>query len=254
METNVWDQAATLAQKIADIAWNLKHYPEPGEGPAPLVVAHRGALDVHPENSMQAFLAARASGAWAIEFDIQFCKDGVPIILHDPNFSRTHGQDVKACDIVSASLKNYSPAVPTLKEVLALKGLHFMIEVKSRLTDEQLEKLADTLSPLLPVTHYHLLSLNPDFVRISEATPARAWFLVGEVNLKPLIDLSLRHGYAGVAGHYLTMTKTQIGLLHSANQKAGVGFVPSRNLWRRAWARGADWVFTNHISRLKSSR
>ena len=84
--------------------------------------------------------------------------------------------------------------------------------------------------------------------------PEAAWMLVGELNLNPLIALSLDRGYCGVAGHYLGMTKQCVDRLHGKSQKSGVGFTPTRNLLNREHGRGIDWVFTNHLSNLTDCR
>ncbi|MBM9467089.1 glycerophosphodiester phosphodiesterase [Nakamurella leprariae] len=58
-------------------------------GPAPLVIAHRGASAAAPENTMPAFAAAWAAGAGWVETDVQPTLDGVPVLLHDPDLDRT---------------------------------------------------------------------------------------------------------------------------------------------------------------------
>ena len=60
-----------------------------GEASRPLVVAHRGASVEQPENTIEAFAAAIDAGADAVEFDVRLTADGVPIVMHDPDVSRT---------------------------------------------------------------------------------------------------------------------------------------------------------------------
>jgi glycerophosphoryl diester phosphodiesterase len=55
----------------------------------PLVVAHRGASIEHPENTIEAFDAAIAAGADAVEFDVRMTADGAAVVMHDPDVSRT---------------------------------------------------------------------------------------------------------------------------------------------------------------------
>lgn len=57
----------------------------------PLIIGHRGASAVAPENSIAAFEAAIAAGADGIEFDVRLSRDGVPVIIHDDTLQRTHG-------------------------------------------------------------------------------------------------------------------------------------------------------------------
>jgi glycerophosphoryl diester phosphodiesterase len=53
-----------------------------------LVVAHRGARSIRPENTMSAFKEAMKSSDF-IELDVAFSKDGVPVIIHDNTLERT---------------------------------------------------------------------------------------------------------------------------------------------------------------------
>lgn len=57
--------------------------------PAPLVIAHRGASAVAPENTLAAFKLALAMGADGVEFDVNLSADGVPVVIHDRRLSRT---------------------------------------------------------------------------------------------------------------------------------------------------------------------
>ena len=54
----------------------------------PLVFAHRGASGYAPENSFSAFDLALNQKADGLECDIQFSKDGVPVLWHDYDLKR----------------------------------------------------------------------------------------------------------------------------------------------------------------------
>jgi glycerophosphoryl diester phosphodiesterase len=93
----------------------------------PLIVAHRGASSTHPENTLPAFEAAIAIGAQAVELDVRLSADGVAVVMHDPDVSRTTdgiggvheltADDLGALNAGSAA----APAhVPRLAEVLEL--------------------------------------------------------------------------------------------------------------------------------------
>jgi glycerophosphoryl diester phosphodiesterase len=49
----------------------------------PFVWAHRGASDLAPENSLEAFLLAAELGADGVELDVRLTRDGVPVLVHD---------------------------------------------------------------------------------------------------------------------------------------------------------------------------
>ncbi len=55
----------------------------------PLVIAHRGASHVAPENTIAALALAADLDAVAIEFDIHLSADRVPVLIHDFTLGRT---------------------------------------------------------------------------------------------------------------------------------------------------------------------
>ncbi len=57
--------------------------------PTPLILGHRGAAGVAPENTLLAFERGLKDGAHIIESDIHVTRDGVPVLIHDPNLDRT---------------------------------------------------------------------------------------------------------------------------------------------------------------------
>ncbi|MEK6320634.1 MAG: glycerophosphodiester phosphodiesterase family protein [Acidobacteriota bacterium] len=55
----------------------------------PLVIAHRGASGLAPENTVVAFNLALALGADGVEMDVQLSADGHPVVIHDARVNRT---------------------------------------------------------------------------------------------------------------------------------------------------------------------
>lgn len=53
------------------------------------VGAHRGLSLDAPENTLGAFKLSKSLGADAVEFDLEFTKDGIPVVLHDDTVDRT---------------------------------------------------------------------------------------------------------------------------------------------------------------------
>lgn len=252
MMSTAVDKIQDLAQRAADIVFNLRSYPEGKPASRPKIVAHRGAWDrqQHVENTLNAFERAQSLGVWAIELDIHFTRDNVPVVHHDADLKRCHSHKGVLCDLKFGELRGAVPAVPSLEEVLALSGLHFMLEVKTALSNEQVLILNRLLGRFKPLQDYHMLTLQPELVRITSAIPEPAWILVGDVNLKSLSKISLNQKLGGVAGHYLFITNDIVRRLHDNSQKAGSGFLPTKNLFNREWNRGVDWVFTNHSAGL----
>ena len=72
--------------------------------PKLLVVAHRGASAVAPENTLAAFRRAIDDGADGIEFDVRLAKDGVAVVFHDSTLNRTGMRNGNIAEITSTEL------------------------------------------------------------------------------------------------------------------------------------------------------
>lgn len=119
--------------------------------PAPVVIAHRGASGLAPENTLAAVRKAIEAGADGIEFDVQLSADGHVVVYHDlrlkPELTRLDGKWLAVAGSAVSSLTlaelrrydvgrvrpgtpyarrypDYAPAdgerIPTLDAVLAL--------------------------------------------------------------------------------------------------------------------------------------
>jgi glycerophosphoryl diester phosphodiesterase len=241
-----------MLQRFVDLLMNLKSYP-PVKATPQRIVAHRGAWSSEvTENSLAAFTEAQKMGAWGIELDVHFTKDSVPVIHHDPTLNRVLKLNLEIADSTWAELQKQTQELISLERVLSLKPIHFMIEIKTRLSSRERAALGHVLTGLTPTVDYYLLALHPDLIFDSPQTPLAAWVLVGEYNLPRYTQLAIERGLAGVAGHYLLLHNGLVKTLHQAGKKAGVGFVPNQNLLQRELGRGIDWIFTNTLSALTS--
>ena len=130
-------------------------------------VAHRGYSTVAPENTLPAFYAAAEAGFSTAECDIEWTKDGVPVILHDEYINRTatkaNGNPLilprKCSNMTYESLLKYDfglkkgkefkgTKIPTFAEILQCckeTGLNFYVELKdsSKFGEEQAKLLTD---------------------------------------------------------------------------------------------------------------
>jgi glycerophosphoryl diester phosphodiesterase len=98
----------------------------------PLFLGHRGYSAKHLENSMEAFRAALAAGMDGFELDVQPTQDGVCVVLHDDDLSRTAQtggvlRRMKATEL--PRLKN-GEEVPRLSDVLELTAKLINVELK----------------------------------------------------------------------------------------------------------------------------
>jgi len=84
----------------------------PSTRPAPTLVAHRGMMRDYPENTLLGFDAAIAAGATHLEFDVQFSRDGVPMVIHDDTLDRTTAEAGNVLEHDADALAAISAHVP----------------------------------------------------------------------------------------------------------------------------------------------
>ncbi|MFT5196233.1 MAG: glycerophosphoryl diester phosphodiesterase [Cellvibrionaceae bacterium] len=103
----------------------------------PIIIAHRGASQEMPENTMGAFRLAVDQGADGLEFDVQFSADGVPMIIHDPTLDRTTNGRGRVIDQPFRQLQRYDAGggerISSLEELFSEFGSNtlYNIEIKS---------------------------------------------------------------------------------------------------------------------------
>lgn len=73
----------------------------------PLIIGHRGAPYLAPENTASAFKAAIEAGASIIETDVRLTGDGFIVVAHDTDFSALGGPAVPISRCGRAELETY---------------------------------------------------------------------------------------------------------------------------------------------------
>ncbi len=110
----------------------------------PRIVAHRGASEDAPENTMAAFRRAWELGVECVELDVHVTKDGHVVVMHDQTTKRIGGRDRKIAEQTLAELRELDigawksaafagERIPTLGDVLASvpPGRTLFVEIKS---------------------------------------------------------------------------------------------------------------------------
>jgi glycerophosphoryl diester phosphodiesterase len=96
----------------------------------PLIIGHRGDSHSAPENTIPAIKAAIEGGLDYVELDIRLTADGVPVLMHDSDVSRTtDGEgaisrktyaEIRALDAGSWFSENFSgTSIPSLEKALS---------------------------------------------------------------------------------------------------------------------------------------
>lgn len=103
----------------------------------PLVIAHRGHSARYPENTLEAYRAAIASGADLVETDARLSADGVVIASHDSDLTRIAGRHAAiagtSCESLKAIARSGGVQLATLAEALAAICPHrqALIDIKT---------------------------------------------------------------------------------------------------------------------------
>ena len=120
------------------------------------ICAHRGAMEVKPENTLAAFREAVRLGAQMIEFDVRLTKDGHLVILHDPTVDRTTNGTGAVNDLTFAQVRQLDAGswkssefkgerIPTLEETLDVMPLNIWLNVHLKGGRKLGEKVAQVI-------------------------------------------------------------------------------------------------------------
>jgi glycerophosphoryl diester phosphodiesterase len=186
----------------ADYSW-LRRLP----GRSPLVVAHRGASGLAPENTLAAFRLALELGTSAVECDVHLSADGAPLIIHDDRVDRTTNGSGAVAGLTLAQLRAldagawFAPRfagerLPTLAEVLdvAAGRARVFVELKvgggAPLVDAALAPISAGSAEVA------IISFDPEIVQlVAQRRPdLPLGFLVSRQHVT-------RHGAAAVIAH-----------------------------------------------------
>ncbi len=139
----------------------------------PLIIAHRGASALAPENTFAAFQKAIDDGADGIEFDVRLAKDGVPVVFHDSTLNRLSKIEGRVSAFTSEELKNIdvgswfneknpnefddrfsAETIPTLTQLLDfLRNYQGLIYVELKGKNDDMPMLAETVCRLIRQTN-----------------------------------------------------------------------------------------------------
>ena len=234
----------------------------------PAIVAHRGASSTHPENTLPSFEAALALGAKVIELDARLTADGVAVVMHDPDVSRTtdgsgfvHELTAERIRELQAGTFDVPAPVPTLAAALeALSGRAAVaIEIKNipgepafeadqesivRAALDELERTAFD-GPVL------VLSFNPHSIAAAKALAPEVatGFLTTDI-----VDPREALAYAAEWGHDVVLPGSRsvipagegfVAEAHAAGLRMGTWTIDDPATVRMLLGWGVDAVATN---------
>ncbi|MCI5073310.1 hypothetical protein MRY82_10295 [bacterium] len=220
----------------------------------PMVIAHRGAKKIWPENTIYAFKQAKNAGAEALELDVQVSKDQVPVVYHARNVSKWTNGNGKISDLTVSEIKALNAAykfeknnefpfrsmnlkIPTLQEVLEeFPDDTMIVDMKSLPEEVLVNALIKTISDTdwsrlvfysTNAKHLQLLKeKKPEAITFESRDETRARLLNHE-NSNQCID----EGKESWVGFELARKMTVL-------EKFALGSSQT-DLWFKLWDRGA---------------
>jgi glycerophosphoryl diester phosphodiesterase len=171
-------------------------------------IAHRGYHDMNHaiwENTLSAFSRAAEHG-FAIECDLQYTADSVPVVFHDDDMQRLCGikgdiREKTAGELALVAIGGTADKVPTLGQLLRLvKGrVPLILELKGRKGDD--EGFADAVLETLEGYQGHVALMSFDH-----------WLLKDLKALDPPYPLGLTAGGNQPESFFIHEEAMQLGL------------------------------------------
>ena len=224
------------------------------------LIAHRGGdydNKEYFENTIEVMNRSLKSGVWGIEFDVRWTRDLMPVVFHDASLKRLYDLPHKIKDLMFTELFEIAPKVPTLQQVVEMFGkkLHLMIEIKSeKYTHRSAQNylLKQYLRKLDAGKDYHIISIDPKFLKNIQFIFPNYFLSVGMLNTKKMSQYAIDNRFAGTASWYPLLKKEMIDLHHKRNQHVGTGWISNIDLMKREICRGVDWFFSKNAIELRS--
>jgi len=144
-----------------------------------LIIGHRGAGGLAPENTIRSFQLAKDYGVDLLECDLRRTKDDQIVLCHDANLQRTHGLRLRIKDLTLAQLRQKTAKtgkeIVELSEFLGLADRPINLDVKDTGIEEQ------TLQAIKGFAHKVLITAwNPRILKKIRA-------LDGNISIGPIL-------------------------------------------------------------------
>lgn len=144
----------------------------------PHLVAHRGYMELYPENTLVGLEAALQCGASYVEFDVQCTADGTLIVMHDTDLTRTCGvsgnifemswdelQNIRAHEPARFSLAFFNQRIPSLADVVRLLQRYPLANAFVEIKEESIERFG--INQIMPALLSELEIIHAQCVVIS---------------------------------------------------------------------------------------
>jgi glycerophosphoryl diester phosphodiesterase len=206
-----------------------------GEGTPPLVIAHRGAWEHAPQNSLEAVRQAAALGCDGIEIDVRRTADGHLVLVHD---ARVRWRQVGRLDHRQVQDRMRVGQAPLLRDVLDQAAGRLLVDIEIKEEGYVPEVTALVAQHLTPEQYVVTSFLPGVLAEVKRHAPeARTGLLVGPRAARQT-GRRLRESGADFLAPHLSLTRA--GILEWATQRNLAVWVWTVNDARSLAALSAD--------------
>jgi glycerophosphoryl diester phosphodiesterase len=258
---------------------------------SPLIIGHRGASALAPENTLVAFGRALNDGAAGIELDVRLAGDGIPVVIHDATLRRTGLREGVIARMTSRELRQIEVGswfnrahpqfaraeytrqfLPTLDQVFDFFERHpsrpdvIYVEMKTDKAEDTYVDLAGSVARLVNdhslrscvvIVSFNLKAIA-HIKTIDPAIPTGALFEPRRNTMKiirkhPMITAALECGADQILLHRLIATRRIVDLATESNLRSVVWTVDDPKWMRRAASFGIHAVITNNPVEMRAN-
>ncbi|MHA1472613.1 MAG: glycerophosphodiester phosphodiesterase [Promethearchaeota archaeon] len=223
-----------------------------------LIIGHKGASAITPENTLKAFQKAIELEADYVEFDSHLTKDGEIVIIHDADTFNSTGVHSLIRNTNLEEIKKLDAGegeqIPTLQELIAIaKGkIGLQLEIKST---GLLEKMIQILRKE-DIIHNSIISSFrfDELLKLKEIEKKKkiGFLLPIELarsrSIKRKILRCAKEGFYAIHPHFNRVDKEIVEFAHTNGLKVNVWIVNDSNNMKNLILLGVDGIITDDIS------
>lgn len=223
-----------------------------------LIIGHKGASSIAPENTLKAFQKAIELKADYVEFDIHTTKDGKIVIIHDSDTFNATGVKGLIEDMTLDQIKSLDAGegekIPTIRELISIvrKKIGLQIEIKSiNLLDKLIHILRE--ENLISTSIVSSFILN-ELLKLKLLEPSLKVGLLLSADLvrpkliKRKIEKIAKNNFYSIHPPFTTINKEIVDFAHSYGLKVIVWTVNDREIMENLIELAVDGIITDDIS------
>jgi len=223
-----------------------------------LIIGHKGASSIAPENTLKAFQKAIELKADYVEFDIHITKDGKIVIIHDSDTFNATGVKGLIEDMTLDQIKSLDAGegekIPTIRELISIvrKKIGLQIEIKSiNLLDKLIYILRE--ENLISTSIVSSFILN-ELLKLKLLEPSLKVGLLLSADLvrpkliKRKIEKIAKNNFYSIYPPFTTINKEIVDFAHSYGLKVIVWTVNDREIMENLIELAVDGIITDDIS------